>query len=367
MKFSIDKHYLIDPLKQVALALPSKAIIPILSGILFVANEHGLTMTAGNSQVYISAVIDPDDLEINKHGSIVLPGSKVLEIVQKSGSDITFEAKGMEVTIKSGSNKFKLTGIDDEDFPEIPDIAAESVSLQGDAFKKIVRKTIFATAVEKSSTPILTGVNFEFSEGKVRATATDRHRMARTEISADSTSEFSTVISKESLNILLKIVPDNENIEFKFGIEGFITRTKGLTFFSRVLEGTYPNIDRAISFDFQLKAGFKTRSMLSALENVEIIAKEEKIHKAKVTITDEMLIESNTSGGDAAVSVELTEVNGEGVVVSFNVTFVIEALKAIESEQTHINFNGKLAPMILQGTDDTNSIYVVLPYRTQES
>ena len=364
MKFSIDRHIIIEPLKQVASALPSKDIIPILSGILFVLDQNGLTMTAGNAHVFISTTVGPDDFELTKPGIIVIPGNRVLEIVQKASSDLTFEAKGLEITIKSNSNKFKLMGNDPEEYPTVPTVKAEPVVLDGADFKKMVRKTIFATANEKTETPILMGVNFEFYEGKVRATATDRHRMARTEVFVDMKSEFSTVVSRETLSILMKILP-NDKVEFLFSENEFTARMKGIHFYSRVLEGTFPNVDRILATTFENNATFKTSDMLSALENVEIIAREEKVRKAKMTLSNELLIESKTTGGDAAVFVDLIDFRGEGVVLSFNVMFFIEALKALDTEKATININTKLNPIHITGEDE-NSIYLVLPYRVRE-
>lgn|GEM_PF-4931335 len=364
MKFSVDKHYFVDPLKKVASALPNKETIPILSGILFVADENGLSMTAGNVQVYIRATIDTDNLEINNHGRIVLPGDKVVEIAQKAGADITVEVKGLDVTIKSGTNKFKLTGIDPEDYPEIPVIDSESISLSAESFKRLIRKTIFAAAVDKNSAPIFNGIHFNFLDGKVRATATDRVRMARTEepILGGSFESFSTVVSKDSLQTFLKTAPDSGDIDFYFGEYGFSAEMKGLTFYSRVLEGTYPDLDSLLRKKFLTIAQFNTRDMISAFENAEIIAREEK-HKTKLTISgDSFYIESNTSAGNANASVEIFEFSGNEISINFNVKFVIEILKAIDAEKSCISLGTNREPIIFQGIDSLHSFYLVLPY-----
>lgn len=363
MKFSIDKHYLVDPLKQVASALPSKAIIPILSGILFEVDINGLKMTAGNTHMFICAVVEPDYFELNKSGSIVLPGSTVLEIVQKSSSDLTFEVKGTEVVIKTSSNKFKLNGIEPDDFPSIPPVEGNAVTLFGDSFKKLIKKTIFAVAEDKTSLPIITGVNIEFLDGLVRATATDRSRLARAELISESTHQLSTVISGDSLSTLMKIAPDSE-IEFRIGDYGFVALMKGMTFYSRVLEGHFPDVERLIRTNYKFNAIFNTKEMLLALENVEIVAKEEKVKKAKITITNGLLVESNTTGGNAAVSVALEDIQGEGYSMSFNIKFFIDALKSLNSERTIINLNGKLDPIVLLGYGDDSSRHIILPYRT---
>lgn len=365
MKFSIDKHYLIEPLKKVASALPSKDIIPILSGILFNASDEGLTMTAGNTEFFVSAVVDPDNFELNQTGSIVLPGSTVLEIVQKSNSDLTFEVKGTAVAIKTSTNKFKLNGIESDDFPVIPNVNAETITLQGKMFKKLIHKTLFATADEKAAMPIITGINFEFSNDHIKATATNRTRLARSEIPYDANIEFSTVVSSESLNAFLKVATDKE-IEFKFAYDGFLATMEGLTFWSRVLEGTYPAVGPLLNVHSNYSAVFDTKEMILALENVEIVAKEDKVRKAKMTISNELLLESMAKGGNAAVSVPLSDVQGEGMVIAFNIKYFIDALKSLDSEKTVIQLKSKLEPIILYGQGDESSKYIVLPFRVAE-
>lgn len=367
MKFSIDKHILIDPLKRVASALPSKQIIPILSGILFLVDDNGLSMTAGNSHVYIRAIIDPDDFESNKHGVIVLPGSKVVDIVDKSGDVLTFEANGFEVTIKSGTNKFKLIGSEHEDYPNIPDVEAEIVTVPGELFKKVVRKTLFATAGEKTSAPILMGINFEFSNGRLRATATNRNRMARTVLEIKAESSFSTVVSKDNLTTLVKIAPDSD-INFKFGYDGFIANMKGLTFYSRVLEGTYPDVDRILKENYQFSASVNISDLIVALENVDIVAKEEKVrnervHKAIATISDVIYLQAATEVGSVDATVDLMDVSGDGLTLAFNISYILEALKSLDSEIARIHFGNNLEPFKISGVDDPDSTHIVLPYR----
>ena len=371
MKFSIDKHILIDPLKRVASALPSKQIIPILSGILFIVDDNGLSMTAGNSHVYIRAIIEPDDFEAVKHGVIVLPGSKVVDIVNKSGDVLSFEAKGLEVTIKSGANKFKLIGSEHEDYPNIPEVDAEKVTLTGELFKKVVRKTIFATDDEKTSAPILTGVNFELLNGRLRATATNRHRMARTELEIDAKTSFSTVLSKDNLTTLVKIVPDSI-VDFKFGYDGFLATTKGLTFYSRVLEGTYPDLDRILNDNFRFSAIVSISDLIIALENVDIVAGEVKVnnkkeHRATVTISDAIYLQAKTDYGSVDASVELMDNKGEGLTVSINISYILEALKSLDSEKATLRLENNQKPIMISGVDDQKSTHAVLPYRVKES
>ncbi|MHA7963567.1 DNA polymerase III subunit beta [Paenibacillus sp. CAU 1782] len=363
MKFSIDKHILLDPLKRVASALPSKNLIPILSGILFVSDENGLSMTAGNSFIFIRETIDPDDFQSIRVGSVVLPGARMVEIVNKSGDVLDVEIKNLEVTIKSGSSKFKLMGLETEDYPEIPDVDAEPITLPAEVFKKAVKKTAFSVATDKTSAPVLTGVSFEFKDSKLRATATDRNRMSRTLIGIQSDSQFSTVISSDNLATMLKALPDGD-INFRFGYSAVIAQVKGLLFYTRVLEGTFPDLDKIMKSFHATTAVVVVQDLITALENVDIVASDEKVHKVKLTLTEQIDVVAKTEAGLADASISATDITGNPITITFNIEYAVIALKSLDCKHARLCFDGPTSPITIYGVEEPDSMHLVLPYRT---
>jgi len=50
--------------------------------------------------------------------------------------------------------------------------------------------------------------------------------------------------------------------------------------------------------------------------------------------------------------------------ISFNSKYMLDVLKVVESEQLHIGFTGAMSPIIIKPVDDSQSLYLILPYRT---
>jgi DNA polymerase-3 subunit beta len=364
MKFSIDKHILSGPLERVSSAMAARNLIPILSGIMFHLDEKGLSLTAGNSFIFIRETIGTEDFQSIRMGSVVLPGDRMVDIAKKSGDVLDVEVKNLEVTIKSGSGKFKLMGLEVEDYPEIPEVDAEPVIISSETFKKVIKKTIFSTGKDKNTPPIITGINFEFREGKLRATATDRHRMSRLEVQTDTEENFSSVISRDNLLTILKAIPDGE-VEFLFGYSAVLARVKGISFYSRVLEGSFPDLDRLINVKNSSSAVVNVSEFIAALDNVDIVAKYATDHKAKMTFGKKICIEAKADVEVVDVEVDVTEATGEEAIVLFKVKHALELLKSLDNRQVKICFNGSSGPIMFYGVDESDGYHLLMPLRLQ--
>jgi len=61
---------------------------------------------------------------------------------------------------------------------------------------------------------------------------------------------------------------------------------------------------------------------------------------------------------------DVIDFKGEPLKISFNSKYMLDVLKVVESEQLKIAFTGIMSPIILKPVDDSQSLYVILPYRT---
>ena len=88
MKFTIEKNVILENLMNVARAISTKNVIPILNGIKFELKSDQLILTGSDSDITIQTIIDQDDdLEIIKEGAVVLNSRYIFDIVRKINSD----------------------------------------------------------------------------------------------------------------------------------------------------------------------------------------------------------------------------------------------------------------------------------------
>ncbi len=377
MKFSIKRSAFIQGINMVSRAISSKTTIPILTGLKLTASNEGLILTGSNADVSIETVIDKNDADneliIEEEGSIVLPARFFSGIVKKLPSDkMTLSvANGFQTEITSGTSSFTINGLDAADYPHLPEIENDNeISLSGDVFKEIINQTVIAVSNQESR-PILTGVHFVLKDGTLFAVATDSHRLSQRKVALpDNQGEYDVIIPGSSLSELSKMISDDtENVKMKI-TENQVLFTIGNTYFySRLLEGTYPDTSRLIPKDSETNVQFDAYELLGAIERASLLSHESRNNVVKLTIkanVKQVTISGNSPDvGNVEEEVESKEVAGNDLEISFNPDYMKDALRAFGHSMINVSFTSSLRPFTLVPSEDAeNFIELITPVRT---
>ncbi|KOY79821.1 DNA polymerase III subunit beta [Apilactobacillus kunkeei] len=377
MKFSIKRSAFIQGINMVSRAISSKTTIPILTGLKLSASNEGLILTGSNADVSIETVIDRNDADneliIEEEGSIVLPARFFSGIVKKLPSDkMTLSvANGFQTEITSGTSSFTINGLDAADYPHLPEIENDNeISLSGDVFKEIINQTVIAVSNQESR-PILTGVHFVLKDGTLFAVATDSHRLSQRKVALpDNQGEYDVIIPGSSLSELSKMISDDtENVKMKI-TENQVLFTIGNTYFySRLLEGTYPDTSRLIPRDSETNVQFDAYELLGAIERASLLSHESRNNVVKLTIkanVKQVTISGNSPDvGNVEEEVESKEVAGNDLEISFNPDYMKDALRAFGHSMINVSFTSSLRPFTLVPSEDAeNFIELITPVRT---
>jgi len=377
MRFFIQKDRLVESVQDVMKAVTSRTTIPILTGIKIEANSEGVTFTGSDSDISIESFIpkeeDGDELvEIRETGGIVLQARFFNEIVRKLPEDeveITVE-NHLQTFIRSGNAEFNLNGLDVEEYPLLPQIEENHVfSIPTDILKTFIRQTVFAVSTSETR-PVLTGVNWKIENSELLCVATDSHRLAlrKGKIQIDSSLQYNVVIPGKSLNELYKILEDtNDPVNIVITNNQILFKTKHLLFFSRLLDGNYPDTSRLIPTDSKTEVILNTRDFLQAIDRASLLARENRNNVVKFSTLEDQYIEvsSNTPEiGKVVEKVKSVEINGEELKISFSPKYMMDALKALEGSEIKINFTGAMRPFIIRSVDDDSILQLILPVRT---
>ena len=151
-------------------------------------------------------------------------------------------------------SEITLKGKDVEQYPRIQEVdSLTPLLMDTKVLKSIIAETSFAASTQRKSS-ILTGVHFVLSNHKdLKAVATDSltvwsQRQLVLEHSADN---FDVVIPSRSLKELSAVFSDDiENIEVFFSANQILFRSETISFYTRLLEGNYPDTNRLLSDSF---------------------------------------------------------------------------------------------------------------------
>ncbi|MDD9270857.1 DNA polymerase III subunit beta [Paenibacillus sp. GCM10023248] len=378
MKLTILKDHLIESIGHVSKAISSRTTIPILTGIKIDATVSGVTLTASDTDISIQSFTPSENgtnkiIQLYQAGSVVLPAKFFVEIIRKLPAQlIEIEVShNFQTVIRSGSSEIQIMGLDPDEYPLLPEIEeSKMLRLPSDLLKTMIKQTSYAVSTNES-TPILTGVLWNINGDKLKFIACDRHRLASREVTVDNDNAHNLpniVISGRTLNELSKILPDqNSLIDIVISDNQVLFKIHSILFYSRILDGTYPDTSKLIPQSFQTEMVVPTKELAEAIDRAYLLSKEEKTNIVKMIMLEDQTIEISSSSselGKVTEQINLQHIAGELLKISFNSKYMLDALKVLDSEFIHIGFTGAMQPIIMKPQDSTNILQLILPYRT---
>jgi DNA polymerase-3 subunit beta len=378
MKFTILKDHLNESISHVSKAISSRTTIPILTGIKIDAHASGVTLTASDTDISIQSFTpletgDVHIIQIIQPGSVVLPAKFFIEIIRKLPSQsIEIEVKDrFQTTIRSGSSEIQIMGLDPEEYPFLPQIEeSKMIQIPSDILKTMIKQTSFAVSTNES-TPILTGVLWNINGNELKFIACDRHRLATREITNDNSALqnfHNIVISGRTLNELNKILPDqNSLIDIVISDNQVLFKIHSILFYTRILDGTYPDTSKLIPQSFQTQMIVPTKELADAIDRAYLLSREDKTNIVKMVMNEDQTIEISSSSselGKVTEQINLRQISGDLLRISFNSKYMLDALKIMDSEYIQMGFTGAMQPIIIKPEDETSILQLILPYRT---
>ncbi|RLU48751.1 DNA polymerase III subunit beta [Streptococcus iniae] len=376
IQFLINRSLFMQALNATKRAISTKNAIPILSTIKIDVNQADITLTGSNGQISIENTIPVSNenagLLITSTGSVLLEANFFINIIS-SLPDISLEFKEIEqhqVVLTSGKSEITLKGKDVEQYPRLQEVSTDNpLILETKLLKSIIAETAFAASLQESR-PILTGVHMILSQNnQFKAVATDSHRMSQRLLTLEkSASDFDVVIPSKSLREFSSVFTDDiETVEIFFSPSQILFRSEHISFYTRLLEGNYPDTDRLLMNQFETEVVFNTQSLRHAMERAHLISNATQNGTVKLEIAENAITAHVNSPevGKVNEELEIVEKSGEHLIISFNPTYLIEALKALKSDTVRIRFISPVRPFTLTpGDDEEGFIQLITPVRT---
>jgi len=379
MKFKVNRLELLNKLRDVQLAISNKTTIPILTGLKLEAMDDGLKLTGSNSDISIESKLFVDNeeaqLEIEETGSIVLqPANFFAGIINKLPDELfTFEVNTqLQASISSANSFFTINALDAASYPYLPEIdSSDAFTLPVELLKKVIEQTVIAVS-EHESRPILTGVNLSITEGKLKAVATDSHRLSQRVISVDVPEDlsFQIVIPGDSLTELSKVLNDDlEEVSVALADNQILFMTEDTHFYSRLLEGNYPQTDQLIPDDSSTQLTVSVAALKGAVGRTSLLSHAGKNNIVKLTIEDGhlQLTSNSPEVGYVEEDVAVKTLDGDDLEISFNPDYLRDALNTFEGNQVTLKLISTLRPFVIvpaNAEEDYDFIQLITPIRT---
>lgn len=365
MKLSTSRESLLKPLQAVIGVVERRQTMPVLANVLLVATDGELSVTATDLEVELSATNPVDS--VSAPGEITVPGRKLLDICRalEDGSDVTLSLKGDRVTVQSGRSKFVLSTLPAAEFPLIEDASMDRQFDMSQAdLSRLLDRTHFSMA-QQDVRYYLNGLLLESGEGKLRAVATDGHRLALsdTPLAGESGARNQVIVPRKGVVELQRLLDGDDDVQIALSDNHIRVVVGGIRFTSKLIDGRFPDYDRVIPDNeaHVLKADRDT--LRHALQRAAILSNE-KYRGVRLEFSPgKIKIQANNPDQEEAEEEIEVDYDGTDMEIGFNVNYLLDALSAVENSEVEFGLVDPGSSCVVRAPGDKDSLYVVMPMR----
>ena len=373
MNFICEKEKILKALNSVTKAVAIRTTMPILEGILIQTNDKQIKLTTYDLEMGIEYVID--NCDVKEQGATVVNATMFTEIIRRlpdTDISVSLNEKNLLVIECEGS-MYKLATMNPDEFPELPKINVEnSIEIEQNALKEMIRTTLFAVSTEENR-PIFTGCLFEISNNKLNVVAVDGFRLAwKSKFLQNKVNNFSAVIPGRTLNEINKILTDSfENVKIGVAKNQVLFEMEDCKIVTRLLDGEFLNYSSVIPEKWETRIRVNKSILQDCFERVSLISsssiEKEKKYPVKVAIDiGKVIISCTNQTGDAKEEIYLST-EGKNLEVGFNPKYFLDALRAINDDEIYVDFGSNISPCIIRPVEeDGDYIYMILPIKLKD-
>ncbi len=363
MRIKCKKNILQSGINIVQKAVSTKTTKPILECILLEAQGGNLKLTANNLNLGIETYIDCTILE---EGTIAINAKLFSDIIRRlQDSDIDIETNSdYKITITCEKARFDIPCWSGEDFPELLSVDKEkSIVISQLGLKDVIRQTIFSVSDNENS-KLMSGELFDVKDNVLSVVSLDGHRisMRKVNLKGDN-SDVSAVVPGKTLQEISKIISGDSDSEVTiyFSDKNLSFEFENTRVVSRLIEGEYFKIAHMLSMDSVLTVKANRSELMGCIDRASLLIQENDKKPIIVSVKndDNLYIRLDTNIGSIKEEMEIEKDGGE-IVIGFNPTFIMDALRVIDDEKVNIHMNDSKSPCIIKDVDNTFT-YIILP------
>src|SRR6201996_3993690 len=371
MKLTIERAALLRALGHVQSVVERRNTIPILSNVLLSASQGQVVFSATDLDMEIT---DASPAQVEGTGQITAPAHTLYEIVRElaEGADValSFTSEDPRVDIRAGRSRFNLPVLPAGDFPVMsPEGLSDLLAIDTGDLIRLIDKTRFAISTEETRyylNGLYLHVVVEGGEPKLRAVATDGHRLALAEMPAPegAAGRPGRINPRKTIQEIRRLLDDagemvemqvsSQKVKFAFGLAALT---------SKVIDGSFPDYGRVIPKGNDKVLRVANALFAQAVDRVATISAEKSrsvkmaVESGRITLTVR-----NMEAGQAVEEVEV-DYQGDSFEIGFNAPYLLDVAGQITGSEAEFRFADPASPTLVLDPNDPGVQYVLMPLR----
>ncbi|MYL35468.1 DNA polymerase III subunit beta [Pontibacillus yanchengensis] len=327
----------------------------LTNGILVQAKGTQVELLATDSNSSIRVAGD-EVVETDEDVTFWVPLMFVDMMKKLPKGDVVLDIQDSKVDIKVKKSSYSIATSDASEFPKKSfETLAKSFTINGDQLSESLKAVLHSIAVSETR-PILTGVQLKSDGNGINVAATDSHRLFVHRIKLDEEIDQidNLVLPGVAVKEMIKLCEGEGDMKIEYEDAVFKLSTENMTYSTRLLDGSYPPIDRLIPKEFEAEAVIHREECIQAIERVKTaVGKEKKTISIKLNggTLPTLSVKANSDITNVNEELFIDDVSAE-FEFGINFHYLQECLKSIQTKEIRFKSSGQNKPIIVRPVNE---------------
>jgi len=359
MKVTFEVNEVLPKLVDVASVINSKNSIAILSDVCIMVRNESIIMTASDGENWVTERADilTSDMETT-FCTVAKDLINCLSTLRDENITITLDEDTKVMTMDYVSGKINLPYESADDFPN-PNLSVGSASevIVDSGLARNVIKLASASTKNSVVQPIMSGVHFGFSNGKMIVNGASHRRVVKLVedaiLNEGAQYDQFTLPPKASSVITSVLDGVEEDVKLKFNDKVVSVSNRNFKITARLLEGKYPDCDMAIPKNNTVNVEVEKERMLQALKHVLSIDNANSLVVLAISADAiNVSAEDVNFGRNSEEAVMCKNYYGNEITICFNGEVLSETLRSIDGDEVLFEMSEPMKPAIVCAKED---------------
>ncbi|WP_406546964.1 DNA polymerase III subunit beta [Succinimonas sp.] len=398
MKFRIQRENFIKPLEQISGSVGTNQKEPITQNVLMKIVPNDPTGPIKDAEYKMFMICTDTEIELVsevglfgevEQGAITVEAKKLVTIIKSlpEGCFIYIEEAPdkKSITLSTERNKFSLSTLPAEQFPEIEILASSySLKIKASTLLEMMKTTSFAIPQENYRVA-LKGMCFNIRQDRgskrdLDIYTSDAHRanIQRAELEEDCvfpedfSGRCSFILPKKTVSEVIRLLNEfskdkaflDSVIELFIGRTCFRTEINGVTVISCLIDSDYPNILMIVPNNCNRVLTLDRESFKNSLERVKILCNTLNNAVELIVVNSTITIKAKNSLHEEAVEHIIAEYEGDDFSLAYKADYLIDICKNMTAKKIKISMttnsnSAKVEAVAGEGEPVSQACYVV--------
>ena len=362
MKLTLERDELLYSLQMLQSIASGQDTSPIPSNVLIHAEGSTIECMATDMEIGIRMKIEGT---VKEEGTIVVSAQKLEDIVKAWPAEkpIDFATTDDQVEITGQEDVYRIIGLPDKEFPQLPSVGAEAFTINGETLRSVLHKTEFAASTEKVRRAFLNGLYFNLFEDRTEVVGCDGKHLAIAQCEPFGLSE-----DNDGFIVPLKAVKGIERT-FADSSEVRISRLANQIFFAdgratltaQLVDAEYPKYEKIMPECTEVRTVVQRESILRATRQMSAFS-DPKCPALCLEIDEQQIrVSPRDADPDEKHETLAVESSTGSIRIGFDARLLIEILTHIGTESVVLEFSDELGPATVTPLGEEGHICLIMP------